>query len=80
MRHSMLHAPCSVLLLLLNVQSVLAEPRAELAQLELLTACLATDRVVMVAGFLADEEHGFDLSLSFTSSHGRREGSGFGVQ
>ena len=30
---------------------------------------LRRKRVVMVAGFLADEEHGFDFLLSFTGSH-----------
>ena len=53
---------------------VLAETGAVLLELQLFAAHLATERVVMVACFLADEEHGFDFLFSFSSSHGS-EGS-----
>ena len=49
---------------------VLAEAGAELLELELFAARLATQSVVMIAGFLADEEHGFDFLFSFACGHG----------
>src|SRR5262245_58193732 len=56
------------LLLLLDVLGVLAQPRAVLHQLELGRARLLHQRVVAVAGLLADEEH--DLFLLLGLGHG----------
>src|SRR5262245_7970636 len=77
-RHSPLTPRRSLLLLLFRVHRVLAEARAELLELQLLAARLATQGVVVITGFLADEVNGFDFLFSF-SGHGRVEGSGFGV-
>src|SRR6476469_962464 len=62
-----IHHSSFPLLLLLRVHRVLAQPRAELADLQLFATRFALDRVVVVAGFLAHEEHGFNFLLSFTS-------------
>jgi hypothetical protein len=59
---------------------VLAEAGAELLEFKLFAARLATQSVVVIAGFLADEEYGFDFLFSFSSSHGGGEGSGFRVR
>ena len=68
------------LLLLFRVHRVLAEAGAELVELELFAARLATQSVIVIAGFLADEKYGFDFLFSFSSSHGGGEGSGFRVR
>ena len=78
--HSPLPPSAFLLLLLFGVHRVLAQAGAVLLQLQLLAAGLATERVVVIARLLADEEHGFDFLLSFSSSHGRVEGSEFRVQ
>jgi len=56
------------LLLLFGVQSVLAQPATVFHQLELFATRLAAQRVVVVTGFVADEEHGFDLFLTLSHS------------
>src|SRR5688572_12278599 len=61
---SRLHAPRSTLLFLFRMQRVFAEAGAVLAQLQLFAAHLAPQCVVVVAGLLTDEEHGFDLLLT----------------
>jgi hypothetical protein len=65
-----------LLLFLFCVHRVLAEAGAEFLELELFAARFPTQSVVVIAGFLADEEYGFDFLFSFSSSHGRVEGSG----
>jgi hypothetical protein len=56
---------------------VLTEARAEFAELQLLAARLATDRVIVIAGLLANEEHSFDLALALsTFTHGNRPSFG----
>src|SRR5689334_4967881 len=69
-----------LLLLLFRVHGVLTKTRAELLQLELFAARLATQRVIVITGFLADEVDGFDFLFSFSGSHGGGEGSGFRVR
>ena len=64
-RHSALD---SGLLLFLSVHRVLAEAGAELLELELFAARLATQSVVVIAGFLADEKDRFNLFLSLIFS------------
>src|SRR3954452_13051091 len=68
------------LLLLFGVHRVLAEAGAEFLELELFAARLATQSVVVIAGFLANEEYGFDFLFSFACGHGRVEGSEFRVE
>jgi hypothetical protein len=54
---------------------VLAQPRRKLAELQLLAARLASNRVIVVAGLVADEKHGFDLPFTFTTfGHGTERG------
>ena len=53
---------------------VLAEAGAELFELELFAARLATQCVVVITGFLADEVDGFDFSFSFACGHGNGRG------
>jgi hypothetical protein len=59
---------------------VLAEAGAELLEFELFAARLASQSVVVIAGFFADEEYGFDFLFSFACGHGGGEGSGFRVR
>jgi hypothetical protein len=72
-----------LLLFLFRVHRVLAQAGAEFFELELFAARFPTQSVVMIAGFLADEEYGFNFLFSFSSGHGgggRVRGFGFGVQ
>ena len=59
---------------------VLTKPGAEFLELKLFAAHLSTQRVIVVASLVADEVHRFDFLFSFSSSHGRIEGSEFRVQ
>ena len=59
---------------------VLLQPRAELAELQLLATRLATQRVVMVARLITDEVDRFDFLFSLASSHGRVQRLGFRIQ
>jgi hypothetical protein len=68
------------LLFLFRVQRVLAQARAVLLELQLLAAHLAPQRVIVIAGFLANEKHGFDFLFALTLSHGRGKSSGFRVR
>jgi hypothetical protein len=73
-RHSSFVIRSFLLLLLFRVHRVFAEAGAEFFELQLFAAHFATERVVVIAGFLADEEYGFDFLFSFSSGHGRVEG------
>lgn len=52
------------LLLLLVVHRVAAEPRRILLDLQLLASRLATEGVVVIAGFFANQKHGLSLLLA----------------
>ena len=54
-----------VLLLLLDMQRMFAEARGVLLQLQLLATRASSQGVVVVAGFFAHEEYGFQLFLLF---------------
>src|SRR3989304_4374377 len=58
-----------LLLFLFRMRSVPAEAWRILRKLQLLAAHLAAQRVVIVAGLVADEKHGLHLLLFLTASH-----------
>ena len=53
------------LLFLFDVHGVLAQSRRILLQLQLFSAWLATQNVVVIAGFFTNQEYGFGLFLAF---------------
>jgi hypothetical protein len=55
----------SLLLFLLNMQGMLAKSWTKLLNSKLFTAGLASERVVVIACFLADQVNNFDFLLAF---------------
>ena len=59
----------SALLLLLNMNGVSAKPRAILLNTQLFSTWLTTDGVVVITGFLTNEEHDFFFLLRLGHSY-----------